>query len=66
MCKKPTITDKISETNSSFRVKYPTAGKVSLLFSKSFLLVLTKISFWHGDWALGYHSMEFRHFPNIS
>ena len=26
----------------------------------------TKFSFWRGDWALGYHSVKFRHFPNIS
>ena len=32
----------------------------------SFLLVLTKLSIWPGDWALGYHSMGFRHFPEIS
>ena len=32
----------------------------------SSLLVLMKLSFWRGDWALGYHSMEFRQFPDIS
>ena len=21
---------------------------------------------WRGDWVLGYHYMDFRHFPNIS
>ena len=62
---RPTITHKISETNSSFHVKKRTTGKVSFLFSKSFLLVLTKLAFWHEDWEL-YHSMKFRHFPNIS
>ena len=30
------------------------------------LLILAKFSFWPGDWALGYHSMRFRHFPNVS
>ena len=40
--------------------------KFSLGFFKRFLLVLTKFSFWQGDWALGYHSMKFRHFPDIS
>ena len=44
--------------------------KISFLFFKSFLLVSTKLSFWQGDWALGwalgYHSMGFRHFPDIS
>ena len=35
-------------------------------FLKSVLLVLTKFSFWQGDWAIGYHSMKFRHFSDIS
>ena len=30
------------------------------------LLVLGKCSFWQGDCELGYHSMKFRHFPEIS
>ena len=41
-------------------------GKVQLLFFGAFLLVLPKFSHWKGEWALGYHFMEFRHFPNIS
>ena len=61
-----TITHKISETNSKFHVKKRATGKVSFLFCKNFLLVLTKLSFWQEDWALGYHSINFRHFPNIS
>ena len=44
----------------------PLDEKVSFLFLKSFLLVLTKYSFWQADWALGYHSMKFRHFFNVS
>ena len=40
--------------------------KVYLLFFKTFLVVLTKLSFWQGEWVLGYHFMKFRHFPNIS
>ena len=28
--------------------------------------MLTKLSFWQQDWALGYHSMKFRQFPDIS
>ena len=31
-----------------------------------FSLILAKSSFWWGDWVLGYHSMEFRHFPSVS
>ena len=29
-------------------------------------LALTGLSFWRGNWALGYHSMGFRQFPDIS
>ena len=46
--------------NSALREKF------KFLFFKSFLQVLTKFSFWPEDWALGYHSMKFRHFPDIS
>ena len=45
-------------TNSSFYVKF--------LIFKGCVLVLTKFLFWQGDWALGYHSMGFRYFPDIS
>ena len=31
-----------------------------------FLKVWTKLSFWQGDWALGYHSLEFGQFSDIS
>ena len=34
-------------------------GKGSILFSISYLLVLTKLSFWEGEWALGYNSIRF-------
>ena len=34
--------------------------------AQSFLLVLTKLSFWRGDWAPSYNSMEFTHFLDIS
>ena len=43
------IMDKIFEINSSFHVKYRTTGKVQILFFNSFLLVLTKFSFWE-EW----------------
>ena len=55
----PTTIHKISETNSSFHMKQCTTGKVHFLFFSSFLLVLTKVSFWEEDWALGYNSMKF-------
>ena len=35
-------------------------------FQEFFLLLLTKLLFWQGSWTLGYHSIEFRHFPDIS
>ena len=38
--------------------------KSNFCFS-SFLLVLAKLSFWRGHWALGYQSRGFRHFPGI-
>ena len=46
-------------------------GRVYLLIFKCFLLELAKFPFWWGKGgigccALGYHSMEFRHFPDIS
>ena len=44
-----TITHKVTETNSTFRVKKRVAGKVEFLFFRSFLLVLAKLSFWLGD-----------------
>ena len=31
-----------------------------------FWQVLAGHSFWQGDWALDYHSMGFRQFPDIS
>ena len=57
--KAATTIHKIFQANSSFHVKQRTTGKVQLLFFRSFLLVLTKFSFWEEDWALGYHSMIF-------
>ena len=63
---KPIIIHKIFETNSSFHVKQRTTGNVWFLFFKRFLLVLTKFSFWQEEWVLGYHSMKFRHLPDIS
>ena len=29
------------------------------------MLVLTKFSFWQGDWAPGYHCVWYRHFPDF-
>ena len=33
--------------------------RLNFCFSRNFLLVSTKFSFWQGDWALGYHSFYF-------
>ena len=48
----------VLETNSSFHVKQDTTGKVQFSFFKSFLLALTKLSFWEGELALGYNSVK--------
>ena len=53
-----TTIHRIFEINSSFHVKQCTTRKVQFPFLSRFLLVLTKISFWEEDWALGYNSME--------
>ena len=54
-------------SGSSFRVGWRTVGGgVGVVFSGIFPLVLARVSFWRGCWALGYRSMGFRHFPNIS
>ena len=61
-----TMIHKILETNSSFDVKDCTSGKVQFLFFSSFLLKLTKFSFWESEWALRYNSMKSEDFLNIS
>ena len=35
------------------------------MFSKSFLVLLTKFLFCQGDWALGYHPVKFPQLPDI-
>ena len=50
---------KILETKSIFHLKEHTTGKVQFLFFNKILLELTKFT-------LGYHSMKFRHFPDVS
>ena len=49
----------------SFYVKQRTAGKVQFLLFSSFLLILTKFSFWEEDRTLGYNSMKVSDFPDI-
>ena len=64
----PEITiHKISETNSNFHVTCrSTDGKSLISIFREHFANINKLSFWLVDWALGYHSMEFRHFPYIS
>ena len=61
-----TIIHKIFEANSTFHVKWRPMGKVWFPFFKGFLLVLTRLRFWQGDWAPGYHSMGIWDFPDFS
>ena len=42
------------------------AWKSLISLFQEFSSRLTKLLFLQGDWALGYHSMEFRHFPDTS
>ena len=58
-----TISPKISNTNPSFHVKQ--REKLTSYFLRVFFLLLTKPSFCQADWALGYHSMKCRQFPDI-
>ena len=56
-------------TGSNFRVGWRKAGAgggVGFVFFGIFTLVLAKVSFWRGCWAVGFRCMGFRHFPNIS
>ena len=40
--------------------------KFNFCFSRVFCWYQQKFSFWQEDWALGYYSMKFQDFPNIS
>ena len=65
----PAVARGVFGAGCSFRVGWRAAGGggvVKFLFFDGFLLVLVGVSFWSGDWALGYHSLDFRHFPDIS
>ena len=50
------------ETNPSSYVEHHTRGKFQFLFLGSFLLILTKCSFWEQYWELGYNLMKFYNF----
>ena len=41
-------------------------GNTLISLFQDFLLGSTKLLFWQGDWALGYHSMNFKYFADIS
>ena len=49
----PAMARGVFGAGSGFRVVWRTAGGISFLFFRIFLLVLAKISFWRGDWSLG-------------
>ena len=61
-----TISHKISETNSSFRVKWRTTGKVLLLIFGTFFASINNFFILVGRMGTGYHFFKFRHFPTIS
>ena len=68
---RPAAARGIFGAGSSFCVGLRVAGReggggVDFCFSGGILLVLAELSFWRGDWALGYHSMEFKFFSNVS
>ena len=42
------------------------SGKSLISVFQEFIASINKLSFWRGGWALGYHSMRFRHFLDIS
>ena len=42
-------------------------GEKNLIFDfQEIFATINKMLFWQEDWALGYPSMKFRHFPDIS
>ena len=59
-----TISHKIFETNPDFHVNKCTTGNVSI-FMKCFAII-NKIFILAERLALGYHSMKFKHFHNVS
>ena len=63
---RPAVARGVFGAGSGFRGGGAQWGGASFLVFGSFLLVLVGLSFWLGDWALGYHSMDFGHFPVIS
>ena len=60
-----TIIFKVFETNSSFDVKQRTTGKVLISVFQGFFASNNKIFIFEGR-PLGYHSIKFRYFPDIS
>ena len=53
-----TILAKIYWAKFSVRMKYRTMEKVQFEVLNSFLLALTKFSFWEDYWVLGYFPMK--------
>ena len=57
--------EKAYETDSSIHVKKRYGKTLISVFSSS-ALVSKNFSVWREEWALGYNSMNFRDFPNLS
>ena len=60
-----TITHKIFEITVVFAWNSAQRNKFNSVFQE-FSASIKKISFWQGDWALGYHSMGFKQYRDIS
>ena len=41
-------------------------GRSLVSVFQRFSASIKKFLFWRGNWALGYHFMGFRHFPDVS
>ena len=62
----PAVARGVFGAGSGSRVGWRAAwGGGGFLFFGGFLLVLAGLSFRWGDWALGYHFVEFRNFPDV-
>ena len=61
------IIHKISETSSNFHVTLVHYGKGLIsVFQERFASINKIFILMGGGWALGYDSMRFKHFPDIS
>ena len=56
---------KLRVTKIVKQIKFEDVLKVQFLFFSSFLLILTKFSFWEEGWTLRCNSMKYQNFPDI-